>query len=93
MDIPPNTNARWEEVVTGEKRFPLKFLAAKILLGRWLRSLSADSTPERISQAARELHAIYIKNVDNPSAKEDLETMFRSEIRFLHNTSKAGSKA
>lgn len=80
MEVPPNTDSRWEDVVTGRKRFPLKFLAAKILLGRWLRSLSADPSPERAIRAACELHAIYIKNTDNPSAREDLQTMFRVEL-------------
>ncbi len=76
MGIPPKTDAGWEAIVTGQKTYTLKFLAAKILLGRLMRSVKADGSKGNISNAVSELHAIYTKNADNASAKEDLQTIF-----------------
>ncbi|WP_320169498.1 hypothetical protein [Maridesulfovibrio sp.] len=76
MGVPPKNNSRWAEIVTGKKTYTLKFLAAKILLGRLMRSVQADGSPDSVSKAVSELHAIYTKNADNASAKEDLQTMF-----------------
>lgn len=77
MGVPPKSNPRWEEVVTGKKTYTLKFLAAKILLGRLVRNVKADNSPASVSAAIGELHAIYSKNADKPSVKEDLETIFK----------------
>ncbi|WP_319762812.1 hypothetical protein [Maridesulfovibrio sp.] len=41
-----------------------------------MRTVKADSSPQNVSKAVAELHAIYTKNADNASAKEDLQTMF-----------------
>ena len=76
MGVPPKSNPRWAEIVTGKKTYTLKFLAAKILLGRLVRSVSADNSAANVSKAVDELHAIFTKNADSASAKEDLQTMF-----------------
>ncbi|WP_319780113.1 hypothetical protein [Maridesulfovibrio sp.] len=76
MGVPPSSNSRWKEIVTGKKTYTLKFLAAKILLGRLMRNVKADGSADNVSKAVAELHAIYTKNADNASAKEDLQTMF-----------------
>lgn len=77
MGVPPSTNPRWEEIVTGKKTYTLKFLAAKILLGRIIRHVNSDGSAESVSKAVSELRAIYEKNADNASAKEDLQNMFK----------------
>lgn len=77
MGVPPKNDARWKEIVTGKKTYTLKFLAAKILLGRLIRNVKADASPKNVSEAVDELHAIYTKNAGNASAKEDLQTMFK----------------
>ncbi len=76
MSVPPSTNARWEEIVTGKKTYTLKFLAAKILLGRLMRNVQTDSSPANVSKAVKEIHALFTKNADNASAKEDLQNIF-----------------
>ncbi len=74
MGVPPKNNARWKEIVTGKKTCTLKFLAGKILLARLIRGATAD--PSTIPAAIDELHAMFTKNADNPSVKQDLETIF-----------------
>jgi len=76
MSVPAMTHPRWAEIVTGKKTFELKFLAAKIMLGRVIRSVSADPTPQNIKEAAEHLQSIYVKNESNPAVKEDLKTIF-----------------
>lgn len=76
MNVPPSTDARWEEIVTGQKTYTLKFLAAKILLGRLRRKIQADGPSANTSEAVKELHALFTKNKDNASAKEDLKNLF-----------------
>ncbi|WP_432735736.1 hypothetical protein [Maridesulfovibrio sp. FT414] len=77
MGVPPKSDSRWTDIVTGKKAYTLKFLAAKILLGRLVRSVGVDGSPGNVAKAVEELHAIYVKNADTPSAKEDLQLMFR----------------
>lgn len=76
MNVPAKTNRQWAEIVTGRKTYELKFLAAKIMLGRLLRSVGPSGSPESIRDAVDQLHAIYEKNAASPSAQEDLKTIF-----------------
>ncbi len=76
MSVPAKTHPRWSEIVTGKKAFDLKFLAAKIMLGRVVRSVSASPTSDNIRDAVEHLHSIYEKNEANPTVKEDLKTIF-----------------
>jgi Na+-transporting NADH:ubiquinone oxidoreductase subunit NqrC len=76
MNVPPKTNPQWANLVTGKKVFTLKFLAAKILLGRLTRSVADDSSPKNVNDCVSELHALFEKNSKAPSAQEDLKTIF-----------------
>ncbi len=73
MSVPAKTNPKWSAVVTGKQTYALKFLAAKIMLGRLIRSANS---PQAISAAVDELHALYTQNIAVPSAKEDMKTIF-----------------
>lgn len=76
MSVPPPNDPLWANIVTGRKTFRLKFLAAKILLGRIMRTVSASPTPENIQEAVDQLHAMYEKNAGSPSVKEDIKLIF-----------------
>ncbi len=76
MSVPPKNNPKWAEIVTGKKTYALKFLAAKILLGRIVRTVSADPAPAKVQDAVNQLHAIFEKNAASPSAQDDLKTIF-----------------
>ncbi len=74
MHVPPADDPKWAEIVSGKKNYPLKFLAAKIMLGRLVRTVKAD--PNACIAAASELHALYVSNSCIQSAKDDLKTIF-----------------
>ena len=76
MSVPPKSNPRWADVVTGRKTYTLKFLAANILLGRVVRTISAAPTPENVRDAVDQLFAIYEKDASSPSAQEDIKIIF-----------------
>ena len=76
MSIPAKNHPKWTEIVTGKKTYELKFLAVKIMLGRVIRSVSADNSPANIQNAVDHLYSIYEKNESNPAVKEDLKTIF-----------------
>lgn len=76
MSVPPKDDPKWAEIITGEKTYALKFLAAKILLGRLLRLVNADPSSGNVVSAVDELHALYSKNATITSVKDDLQTIF-----------------
>ncbi len=76
MSIPGKDKAQWADIVTGKKTYDLKFLAAKILLGRVVRSVSADPKPQNVRGAVDQLHALYEKNAASPSVQADMKTIF-----------------
>lgn len=77
MNVPPKNHPRWSEIVTGKKTYELKFLAAKIMLGRVVRNVSAAPTPDNIKDAVEHLHSMYEKNAASPSVQEDLQNIFK----------------
>ncbi|WP_027180004.1 hypothetical protein [Maridesulfovibrio bastinii] len=76
MGIPSVEDLKWQQIVTGEKTYSLKFLAAKIMLGRLIRSIKEDNSPQKISDAVEELYTLYLRNADNASARADIKTIF-----------------
>jgi hypothetical protein len=78
MEIPSQTNPMWEDIVTGRKTCRLQFLAAKILLGRLIRSVNTDRSPENVQASVEQLHAIFANNLAVPSVRDDLASLFGS---------------
>lgn len=76
MNIPPKTKPQWAEIVTGKKVYALKFLAAKILLGRLVRTVAGDPSDKNVRDGVDQLHGIYEKNATAPSVVDDLKTIF-----------------
>jgi hypothetical protein len=76
MDVPSKSNKAWQDIVTGKKTYQLKFLAAKILLGRLTRAVKEDSSAENINASVDQLYAIFANNVNMPSVQDDLKTIF-----------------
>ena len=76
MDVPSKSNKAWQDIVTGKKTFQLKFLAAKILLGRLTRIVKDDPSPSTISNSVDQLYAIFSNNMNMPSVQDDLKTIF-----------------
>jgi hypothetical protein len=76
MDVPSKSNKAWQDIVTGKKTYQLKFLAAKILLGRLTRSVKEDPSSDNINASVDQLYAIFANNVNMPSVQDDLKTIF-----------------
>ena len=76
MEVPDKNDSAWQDIVLGRKSHQLKFLAAKILLGRLTRSAKADPSPENIKVNAEQLYAIFANNLNIPSVQDDLKTIF-----------------
>ena len=76
MDVPPKTKPQWADIVTGKKVYELKFLAAKILLGRLVRTTAASPTPANVREAVDQLHTLFEKNSAAPTVQTDLKTIF-----------------
>ncbi|HML56155.1 MAG TPA: hypothetical protein PKC79_18830 [Solidesulfovibrio magneticus] len=76
MDVPSKSNKAWQDIVTGKKTFQLKFLAAKILLGRLTRTVKEDPSPNTISNSVDQIYALFSSNVNMPSVQEDMKTIF-----------------
>ncbi|MCL2672884.1 MAG: hypothetical protein FWF01_00665 [Alphaproteobacteria bacterium] len=76
MQVPAATNQAWSDIITAKKTYALKFLAAKILLGRLIASVNLDPSPDNVQACAAQLQGLFAKNTAIPSAKEDLATIF-----------------
>lgn len=76
MDVPSKSNKQWSDIVTGKKTYQLKFLAAKILLGRLVHTANDNPTPGNISSCIDQVYNLYAKNAGSPSVQEDLTTIF-----------------
>ena len=76
MDLPSKSNKTWQDIVTGKKTFQLKFLAAKILLGRLTRNVKEDPSPNTISNSVDQIYALLSSNLNMPSVQDDLKTIF-----------------
>ena len=48
MEVPSKSHEGWQDIVTGKKTFELRFLAAKIMLGRLVRGVHDNPTPQNI---------------------------------------------
>lgn len=65
----------WRELVSGQRRCNLQFMAGKILLRRLERSVCDDPSPEHAAACARELQALYAKNRNMPAARNDVVSL------------------
>lgn len=74
MSLPPAYHPVWANLVTGKIQHPLKFLAAKIMLGRLIRRTENDPSPENIRNCCEQIRGIYEKNQGLPHVTHDLET-------------------
>jgi len=54
----------------------VKFLAAKIVLGRLERTVAANPSTANVNDAVNQLCELYQKNASGPSVAEDMKTIF-----------------
>jgi hypothetical protein len=64
------------DLVSGKVTPQLKFLAAKILLGRLIASVQGDPSPGNVKKSIDQLHDLLDKNAHMPSVQADIKTIF-----------------
>jgi len=82
MDLPPSSDPRWHDAVTGNGTY--RFLALNLLLSRIGSSLAKEETPEHVAAAVEEVRALLERNAHLASVQHDLALLFGSEKRRLH---------
>lgn len=76
MEVPSKSHEGWQDIVTGKKTFELKFLAAKIMLGRLVRGVHDNPTPQNIAYSIELLHTLFAQNSNSLTVQADIETIF-----------------
>ena len=76
MEVPSRSHEGWRDIVTGKKTFELKFLAAKIMLGRLVRGVHDDPTPQNITTSIDQIYNLFAQNTYSQTVKDDIKTIF-----------------
>ena len=76
MEVPSRSHEGWRDIVTGKKTFELKFLAAKIMLGRLVRGVHDNPTPQNIASSIDQLYNLFVQNSNSQTVQDDIKTIF-----------------
>lgn len=76
MNVPSAENVVWTDIVTGKVKYPLEFLAAKIMLGRLILKVKNDPSGSMAVKCSQDLHNLYAQNADLPCVQRDLQKIF-----------------
>ena len=76
MEVPSKSHAGWHDIITGKKTFELKFLAAKIMLGRLVRGVHDNPTPQNIASSIDQLYNLFVQNANSQTVQDDVKTIF-----------------
>jgi hypothetical protein len=79
MDVPSAENVIWSNIVTGKVKYPLEFLAAKIMLGRLMLRVKNDPSEKMTAKCSQELYNLYAQNSELPCVQRDLGKIFGGE--------------
>lgn len=78
MDIPPQEDHIWNDIVCEKRQFAFECLSVKILQGTLARSIAKDPSPVNIDRCARTLRELFAENAAHPSIQKDLEKICKS---------------
>jgi hypothetical protein len=79
MNMPSKSLSVWTEIVTGKTKLELKFIPAKILVGRFSHLLQDSHNSETIASCIEQLYTLYLNNTANPVAQQDIKTLLGQE--------------
>ena len=71
--IPPKTDPRWTDLVTGNRPYPLKGLASRMMLTR-VRLIGSREDQRSVAEAVDTAYDFFSKNLE--AAREDIRTIF-----------------
>lgn len=74
MSLPPTNHPRWSEVLLDKKPIDLKFLGARLTMGRLKAAVA--SNPASMPAALAELRDFFAKLEHLPTVQADLKTIF-----------------
>jgi hypothetical protein len=77
--LPPTTDPRWRDIVTGKADYEFEFLALKVLLGRLRVTLTTDGSPAALDGCVKQLRNLLEETADLPKASRDIARMFGGE--------------
>ena len=80
MIVPPVSDPRWHDLVTGQLQIDLDSLATKILLARISALAALD--PTAIEPGVEELRSLFKKNSQTPKIQRDLLKVFGSNYHM-----------
>lgn len=76
MEVPSKSHEGWQDIVTGKKTFELRFLAAQIMLGRLVRGVHDNPTPQNIDSSIDLLYNLFAQNSNSITVQADIKTIF-----------------
>ena len=72
--IPPSSNNKWKDLVTGKTQYQFNLLGLRILMGRILLSTKMDPSLSNVNSAVEEIRDFFVKN--EKIATQDLTKIF-----------------
>lgn len=70
MNVPSARDPVWQALIEGDRQMEFSFLAAKFCVTR--ARLEIRQNPNAIARLSQELHDLYEKNAQLPSAQQDM---------------------
>ncbi|MBN2012251.1 hypothetical protein JW960_23175 [candidate division KSB1 bacterium] len=76
MNVPPATDVRWKDVITGKVNYQFEFFAFNMCVKRLSLVLKRDSSQITLNKCTQELRDIFAENVQLPKVQRDLVKIF-----------------
>ncbi len=76
MNVPPDSNRAWSDIVSGKAKYEFEFLATKLVLRHLTLQAKNDPSPHTIQRCAQELRNIFVRNADLFCVQRDLIQIF-----------------
>lgn len=92
MDLPPASDPRWEDIVSGKMTHEFSFFPLKLLLARQRLQVVTNPGPETTRTCVEELHTMIEKNKHLPRVQDDLSKIFGEQPSFWKRLFKRGRK-
>lgn len=76
MNVPPASDPRWGDLVSGKATPDFDFLAVRILIGTITRKVTKDQSAANLEKCTSELREFFAQNADLPPVQNDLKKIF-----------------
>ena len=76
MHVPPVSDTKWKDIITGKVNYQFEFFAFNMCVKRLSLELKRDSSQVTINRCAQELRDIFAENIALPKVQRDLAKIF-----------------